>query len=83
MVAALRELDEETKLRASRTEYLFQQEGQASHHYVIWAKVNGNVTLQKKELSDFLWWDGKGVLPMLESAKSILERVMATKAFPA
>ena len=81
MVAALRELDEETKLRASQTEYLFQHEGQASHHYVVWAKVEGRVKLQKKELSDFVWWDGKETLPMLDSAKSILEKAMSAKAY--
>ena len=80
--AASRELREETGLWMVQAEHLFDHEGQVTLHKVVWARVKGKVKLQRKELRDFVWWGGKEDLPILESAKAILEKAMDAKAFP-
>ena len=74
MEAALRELREETKLRPFRAERLFDYEGTTQLHKVVVAQVRGEVRLQRKEVSEYKWWDGKEQLPMLPSTKSIIEK---------
>ena len=59
MEAALRELREETKLRPFRAERLFDYEGTTQLHKVVVAQVRGEVRLQRKEVSEYKWWDGK------------------------
>ena len=77
MEAALRELREETKLRPSKAERLFDYEGATQIHKVVRVQVNGKIELQPKEVSGYKWWDGKEPLPMLPSAKAILKRAGA------
>ena len=74
MEAALRELREETKLRPFKAERLFDYEGTTQLHKVVFAQVRGEVRLQRKEVSEYRWWDGRERLPMLPSTKSIIER---------
>ena len=46
-------------------------------HKIVVADVKGDVRLQRRELSDFLWWDGTGEIPMLASSQSIIQRAMS------
>ena len=55
MEAAVRELREETRLIAVKTEYLFDHEGATQYHKVIWALVRGSVRIQQKELAEYKW----------------------------
>ena len=75
--AACRELREETGLCVLQAKYLFDHEGRVRLHKVVVADVQGDVRLQRRELSDFLWWDGKGDIPMLASARSIIQRAIS------
>ncbi len=77
--AACREIREETRLCVIQARYLFDHEGNVMLHRVVQADVQGEVRLQRKELSDFAWWDWATNIPMLESAESILERVRASQ----
>ena len=74
MLAALRELNEETKLSPVKAERLFDHEGTTQLHKVVWVLTRGSVRLQRKEVSDFLWWDGKERVNMLPSARDIIEK---------
>ena len=76
MEAALRELREETRLRPLKAERLFDHEGTTQIHKVVWVQVRGRVTLQRKELADYKWWDGEEPVSMLPSARTILDRCM-------
>ena len=73
--AACREIREETKLAVVSAEHLFDYEGHVMFNQVVLAKVKGRVRLQRRELSDYLWWDGVADIPMGQSAKAILSRV--------
>ena len=75
--AACRELREETELCIVQARYLFDHEGRVMLHKVVVADVKGDVRLRRRELSDFLWWDGKRDIPMLASAQSIIHRAMS------
>ena len=79
MEAALRELREETKLRPFKAERLFDYEGTTQLHKVVFVQVRGEVRLQRKEVSEYRWWDGKEHLPMLPSTKSIIEKHRKTR----
>ncbi len=72
--AAIRELEEEARLKPTKAEYLFRHEGTTQQHRVVRISVSGKVHLQKKELAAFKWWDGTEDLPMLDSARAILKR---------
>ena len=75
--AACREIREETGLRVVQARHLFDHEGHVMFHQVVGADVKGDVRLRRRELSDFLWWDGAEAIPMIASAKSIIERAMS------
>ena len=74
MLAALRELNEETKLSPLKAERLFDHEGATQMHKVVWILTRGEVRLQRKEVSGFLWWDGKEKVNMLPSARDIISK---------
>lgn len=63
LLAAVRELHEETCLKASKIRYIGDLDGRRAYHYVFLAEVYGEVRLQRKELSDYLWWDGRQPVP--------------------
>ena len=73
--AALRELREETKLAVVKAERLFDYEGTTQNHRVVWALVKGRVQIQRKELSDFRWWDGNESVQILDSASAIVRKL--------
>ena len=74
MEAALRELREETRLRPFKAERLFDYEGTTQLHKVVRVQVRGSVKLQRREVSEFKWWDGREQVPMLPSAREILKK---------
>ena len=75
LAAVAREIREETGLRPTDARFLFHHRTPDTRHsvYVV-ERFSGNVHLQRKELSDFKWWDGKGELPLSYSTRAILMR---------
>ncbi len=75
LLAAVRELYEETRLKVSAIRYIGDLDGRRAIHYVFYAEVYGTVRLQRKEIAGYRWWDGqepvetqghvKGALAML------------------
>jgi 8-oxo-dGTP pyrophosphatase MutT (NUDIX family) len=59
--AAIREIREELRLRTLSAERLryCDFEGQRAKHKVCLLEVEGTPHIDRKELSDFLWWDRK------------------------
>lgn len=60
--AAVREVREETTLRAYSAKRLTQSdfEGSTSRHFVSEVMVGDDkVSLQRKEIDRYLWWDGR------------------------
>ena len=80
MEAALRELREETQLAPVKAERLFDHEGTTQIHKVVWVLTRGKVRLQRKEVSEYKWWDGKERVNMLPSARDIISRTQEGKA---
>ena len=74
MSAASRELREETGLEAKHIEYLCTWESAIHRHHVFRVDAEGEVDLGP-EVSDFVWWDQKEVLPTFSHVKAILERL--------
>ena len=72
LLAAVRELYEETRLKASSIHYLDDIEGQRALHYVFVADVYGQIRLQRREIARFRWWDGKESLPLQGHVKRAL-----------
>ena len=73
MEAALRELREETRLTPLKADRLFNHEGTTQSHRVVRVQVRGRVTLQRKEVSEYKWWDGREEVEMLPSAWAIID----------
>jgi len=72
--AAVRELHEETGLRATRTEYMFVWASSANRHHVFRVEADGEVEVGA-EISDFQWWDGRESLPTHAHVAAILARL--------
>jgi len=71
--AAVRELYEETGLRAYKTNYLGSFRGTVSLHKAFLIEASGHVHLKKGgELDDFVWWDMKSYLSIYPHVKAIL-----------
>ena len=77
MEAALRELREETRLRPLKAERLPNYEGTTQIHKVVRVEVRGKVTLQRKELAEYKWWDGREQVLMLPYTKAIIGKQSA------
>lgn len=73
VAAAIRELDEETRLVALSATYLFHYESPSQHHHVCLLEAEGKVELLKEELGDYRWWNGEKELPIIPSAVEIIE----------
>jgi 8-oxo-dGTP pyrophosphatase MutT (NUDIX family) len=73
MLAVIRELREETGLQASEAKFLFHHTTPYRSVYLI-ENPRGEVRLQLEEVDAFVWWDGKSVLPLWDSARDILQR---------
>ena len=76
LIAATRELYEETKLEPIKAEFLFEYSGTVNEHRVILVRVDPSdkVELQRKELSGYIWWDGAKDIPIRDHVKEIAER---------
>ena len=55
---------EETRLKLRSIEYVGDVEGSVSQHYVFLAHGYGQVRLQRKELSEYKWWDRRESVPV-------------------
>ena len=74
-VAVVRELLEETTLTATDVRYLFQHGGKYNRHHVFTVEANGEVDVSHDPLVvEFLWWDGKGDVPVFPHVSEILAR---------
>ena len=74
MVAAVRELNEETGLTAARTEPLFVWESAIQRHHAFRVEAEGEVEMGP-EISEFKWWDRRECLPTFSHVEAILERL--------
>ncbi len=72
IVAACRELDEETGLKVLNSSHLFDYESPSQHHHVCLISAEGNVNLRQVELGDFRWRDGLTQLTIIPSATEII-----------
>ena len=81
VTAAIRELDEETKLAAVSATYLFHYESPSQHHHVCSLLAEGEVELLKKEIGDYRWWDGETRLTIIPSAMEIIGRTRGNEHF--
>ena len=64
LLAAVREVHEETRLKMSSIRYLGDLDGRRAMHFVFYAEVYGNVRLQRKEIAGYKWWDGHEPIPV-------------------
>ena len=61
LLAAVREVYEETRLKMSSIRYLGDLDGRRGVHFVFFAEVYGNIRLHGKEIAGYKWWDGQSV----------------------
>jgi len=72
VTAAIRELEEETRLVPTSATYLFTYESPSQHHHVCRLETEGKVELRKEEIGDYRWWDGETELAIIPSATEII-----------
>lgn len=72
LIAAARELYEETRLKLSSICYVGDVDRPTNLHYVFEARAYGEVRLQRKEISTYKWWDGKETVPLHPHVKQAL-----------
>lgn len=72
--AGIREIFEETKLKAVYAERLFycDFEGERANHKVCLIKAEGTVDINRAELDAYIWWDMKDDIPTQGHVKKIL-----------
>lgn len=64
LLAAVREVYEETGLKMSSILYLGDLDGRRGLHFVFYAEVYGKVRLQRTEIAGYMWWDGHEPIPV-------------------
>ena len=75
MLAAIRELKEETRLHADWASFLFHHNTHSHRHSVYIIKLfSGQVHVDGKEIDKFIWWDGHSPLNISRSTSDILRR---------
>jgi 8-oxo-dGTP pyrophosphatase MutT (NUDIX family) len=74
--AAIREVQEELKLKATSAKRLrfCDLEGKRANHKVCILAVEGEPRIDHKELSGYLWWDMKQEIPVQGHVKYILKK---------
>ena len=72
LIAAAREVYEETHLRLSFISYVGDVDRPTTSHYVFVARAYGEVRLQRKEIATFKWWDGKEDVPLHPHVKQAM-----------
>ena len=71
--AVTRELYEETGLRAQDPTFVGYHEGHYATHQVYLLEANGEVRLNRHELSNYLWWDGTDSLLLHRHVSEIVQ----------
>ena len=79
LLAAVRELYEETRLKVSAIRFIGDFDGQRARHYVFYAEVYGNIRLQRKEISGYRWWNGKESLQTQGHVKGAMALLRSSK----
>ena len=74
IVAAARELHEETGLEATSIRYLFTHEGKYNDHHLYEVEAEGEVVVQG-EVDGFTWWDTKDDTPVYPHVRGIIARL--------
>ena len=74
IVAAARELYEETGLEATAIRYLFSFEGKYNTHSVYEVEADGEAAV-RGEIDWFIWWDMKDDTPVYPHVRGILARI--------
>jgi len=74
VTAAIRELEEETRLVPTIATYLFTYESPSQRHHVCRLAAKGKVELLREEIGDYRWWDGETQFPIIASAVEIIGR---------
>ena len=72
--AVVRELYEETTLRATKIEYLFIYATATNKHTVFRTETEGDVAIGH-EIDAFVWWDRNEKLPLFPHVRGILSKL--------
>ena len=64
LLAAVRKVHEETRLKMSSIRYIGDLDGRRGVHFVFYAEVYGDIRLQRKEIAGYKWWDGHEPVPV-------------------
>ena len=77
--AAMRELFEETGLKASQTKFLFILETAIHRHHVFLIETCGEVDINStpygETIGGYLWWDRQEAIEAFPHVEAILERL--------
>ena len=82
LLAAVREVHEETRLKMSSIRYLGDLDGRRGVHFVFYAEVYGDIRLQRKEIAGYRWWDGHEPVPVqghVNGALALLRKSQSPK----
>ena len=82
LLAAVREIHEETDLKVSDIRYIGDLDGKRAKHYVFLATVYGNIRLQKKEIARYKWWDRQEKIPVQGHVHGALALLKKTPSNP-
>ena len=74
IIAAARELYEETGLEADRIRFLFVFEGKYNNHHLYEVEADGEVAV-RGEVDGYTWWDMRDDTPVYPHVRGILERL--------
>lgn len=76
IIAAARELYEETTLRATSLAYLFQHGGKHNNHHVFRVEADGEVSVSDDlDVEEFFWWNRQEELSVYPHVLEILDRL--------
>lgn len=76
IIAAARELYEETSLTAISISYLFQHEGKHNNHHVFRAEAEGIVDIAPDpDVDEYFWWNRQEEVSVFPHVLEILNRL--------
>ena len=78
IIAAARELMEETGLEATAIRYLFTFGGKYNDHHIYEVEAEGEVSAMG-EVDGFIWWDMVDDTPVFPHVRGILDRYMRSE----